>query len=85
MKYAIKILADGAIEHPTEDFEEARSHAVSLSNWNIECEIIDQETGEALQHFDPYHRACPSGTFVNSNDPIRELGQRGGVPFSPEH
>jgi hypothetical protein len=62
MKYGVKNFNDGLIEerHKYETFEQARATAVSLSNWNIECQVIDLETGEVLKHFTPY-----SDTFKN--------------------
>jgi hypothetical protein len=56
MKYGVKNCNDGVIAESTktDNFEEARSTAISLSNWNIECDIVDLETGEALKHFTPY-------------------------------
>lgn len=40
--------------HQTDDYEVARSLAVSLSNWNIECEIVELATGEVLKHVQTY-------------------------------
>lgn len=56
MKYGVKNLNDGVIAESTktDNFETARSTAISLSNWNIPCEIVDLESGEALKHFEPY-------------------------------
>ena len=56
MKYGVKNFNDGLIEdrHKYETFEGARHTAVSLSNWNIECAIVDLETGDELKHFTPY-------------------------------
>ena len=83
MKYGVKNFNDGLIgeDTKTDDLDKVLSHARSLANWNIECEVVDLETGDILKHFDPYSR-----TFANSKDnPLRQLGARGGVPFSPEH
>jgi hypothetical protein len=58
MKYGVKNCNDGLIgeDTKTDDFEKARSTAISLSNWNIECEVVDLESGEPLKHFDPYRK-----------------------------
>jgi hypothetical protein len=47
MKYGVKNCNDGLIgeDTKTDDFEKARSTAISLSNWNIECEVVDLESG----------------------------------------
>jgi hypothetical protein len=56
MKYGVLNCNDGLIgeDTKTDDFEKARHTAISLSNWNIECMIVDLETGESLKHFTPY-------------------------------
>jgi hypothetical protein len=56
MKYGVKNFNDGLIEerHKYASFEEARHTAISLSDWNIECSIVDLETGDELKHFTPY-------------------------------
>ena len=58
MKYGVKNFNDGLIgeDTKTDDFEKARSTAVSLANWNIECEVVDLETGAVLKHVDPYNK-----------------------------
>ena len=83
MKYGVKNFNDGVIgeDTKTNDLDKVLSNARSLANWNIECEVVDLETGDILKHFDPYNR-----DFANSKDnPLRQLGARGGVPFSPDH
>lgn len=59
MKYGVRNCNDGAIAESTktDNFETARCTAVSLANWNIECEVVDLETGAVLKHVDPYYRA----------------------------
>jgi hypothetical protein len=81
MKYGVKNFNDGVIgeDTKTDDFEKALSHARSLGNWNIECEVVDLETGDVLKHINPYNREAAGKNW------IRELGARGGVPFSPGH
>ena len=54
MKYGV--IASGKTQNETDDFGEAQSIAVALSKWNIECQIIDIETGETLKYFTPYHK-----------------------------
>jgi len=60
MKYGVLNFNDGvALEsiedrNKFDDFEKARAVAIALSNWNIECAIIDLESGEELKHFMPY-------------------------------
>jgi hypothetical protein len=56
MKYGVKNFNDGLIEdrHKYDTFEQARVTAVSLSNWNIECAVVDLETDVELKHFTPY-------------------------------
>jgi hypothetical protein len=83
MKYGVKNCNDGLIgeDTKTDDVEKALSHARSLANWNIECEVVDLESGEPLKHCDPYNQA-----FANSKENLlRQFGARSGVPFSPEH
>lgn len=60
MKYFVKIIADGKI-HETKSFEEAKHHAISLSNWNIECQILD-ENGEIIKHYMPYKQGFKGGS-----------------------
>ena len=56
MNYGVKNFNDGLIEdrHKYETFEEARHTATSLSDWNIECAIVDLKTNAELKHFTPY-------------------------------
>jgi hypothetical protein len=87
MKYGVRNSNDGVIAESTktDNFETARSTAVALSNWNIPCDVVDLENNDedgkpvVLKHFTPYKELFTKG------NPIRELGARGGVPFSPQH
>lgn len=60
MKYFVKIIADGQIQE-TKSFEEAKRHAIALSNWNIECQILDG-TGVIIKHFMPYRQGFKGGS-----------------------
>jgi len=88
MKYGVRNSNDGVIaeDTKTDNFETARSTAVALSNWNIPCDVVDlennDENGEpvVLKHLTPYR-----DLFASKSNPIRELGARGGVPFSSDH
>jgi len=56
MKFAIKIIDTGQTQNDTDDFEQARHAALSLSRWNIECAIVD-ESGQELKHIGPWKSA----------------------------
>lgn len=55
-KYGVEIIADSVLSLETDNFETARLHAISLSNWNIECQIIDMETKVTLKYFMAYNK-----------------------------
>ena len=54
MKYAVKITKTGETKEPTDNYVKACSEAISYSNWNIPCDVIDLETGNVEKHFTAY-------------------------------
>jgi hypothetical protein len=98
MKYGVRNLNDGTIAESTktDNFETARYTAVALSDWNIPCDVVDLENNDlngdpvVLKHLSPYKDLFgkmpkPFLPIRDEVDPIRKLGSRGGVPFSPDH
>jgi hypothetical protein len=53
-KYAVTFTKDGSIHSQTDDLAAATSTAISLSNWNHDCDVLELETGEVVQHFAAY-------------------------------
>ena len=94
MRYGVKDYMNNVIGESTktDSFETACGTALSLSNWNIECDVVDLENLDmdgkpiVLRHVPPYKDLfINSGRNKNEQNPIRELGSRSGVPFSPDH
>ena len=58
MTYRIRFRNSGSIhDSQPSTLEEARSIAVSLSNWNQRVDLIDLETGEILHSYKPWSEA----------------------------
>lgn len=61
MKYGVRFTTGSMNdESKTNSFDEACSTAISYSNWNLGCEVIDLETGEILKSFAPYSKIFAS-------------------------
>lgn len=57
-KYGVRFTRDGSMneDSKTNSLEEAKNTARAYANWNLECEVINLETGAVEQHFAPYSK-----------------------------
>jgi hypothetical protein len=46
----------GKDRYETTSIEEAMQKARSYAGWNLECEVVNLNTNEVIQHFDPYKK-----------------------------